>query len=118
MGIGIPVAVNNFLASVDKPVLNDIDAIKWAVDKNTSTKSQPHNSGKGLNNLIEFVKFNRSIMYIYSNSGVFIAGKDRTILTNNRIEFFKGTLIQMDINIDNLPTIDNIVDDFWEQSQF
>ena len=118
LGIGIPVAVNSFRTSVGKPALNDIDAIKWAVDKNTSTKSQPHNRGKGLNNLVEFIQHNRSIMYIQSNSGVFIVGKDRTLPTKNNIDFFQGTIIQMEINIDNLPANDNIVEDFWEQSQF
>ena len=88
------------------------------VGQNTSTKSQPHNRGKGLNNLIEFIQFNHSIMHIYSNSGLFIADKNGTYAFENKIRNFWGTIIQMDINIDNLPANDNIVDDFWEQSQF
>ena len=118
LGIGIPVSVNNFLKSQNKSVFNDIDAIVWAVGQNTSTKSKPHNKGKGLNNLVEFIQFNRSIMHIYSNSGLFITTKDRTYPRENNIRNFAGTIIQMDINIDNLPANDNIVEDFWEQSQF
>ncbi|MHB8579331.1 MAG: hypothetical protein ACYDA4_05660 [Ignavibacteriaceae bacterium] len=118
LGIGIPVSVNNFLKSQNKSVFTDKDAISWAVGQNTSTKSQPHNRGKGLNNLVEFIQFNGSIMHIYSNSGLLIAAKDGTDLRENNIRNFGGTIIQMDINIDNLPANDNIVDDFWEQSQF
>ncbi len=57
-------------------------------------------------------------MHIYSNSGLFIATKDRTYTFDNIIKNLRGTIIQMDINIDNLPANDNIVSDFWEQSQF
>jgi hypothetical protein len=88
------------------------------VEQNTSTKSHPHNRGKGLNNLFEFIKYNRSIINIYSNNGILLATKDRTASFNNNITDFQGTIIQMEINIDNLPDISNIEDDFWEQAQF
>lgn len=118
LGIGIPVAVNNFLISENRPTLSDRAAITWAVDKNTSTKSQLHNKGKGLDNLVGFIQSNRSIIHIYSNSGLFIATKDRSYTFDNAIRNFKGTIVQMDINIDNLPANDNIIADFWEQNQF
>jgi hypothetical protein len=99
-------------------MLSDTKAIIWAVEQNTSTKSHPHNRGKGLNNLFEFIKYNRSIINIYSNNGILLATKDRTASFNNNITDFQGTIIQMEINIDNLPDISNIEDDFWEQAQF
>lgn len=93
------------------------DAIKWAIDKNTSTKSHPHNKGKGFDNLIEFIKSNRSIMYIYSNSAIFMVskGEGRQFFFDNNIKNFKGTAIQMEIYVDNLPDNDNLIEDFWEQ---
>lgn len=118
LGIGIPASVNEFLRSKNKSAMSDINSIIWAVGKNTSTKSQPHNRGKGLNNLLEFIQSNRSIMHIYSNSGLFITTKNRTNSRENNIKNFVGTVIQMEINIDNLPANDDIVEDFWEQSQF
>jgi hypothetical protein len=118
LGIGIPASVNTYRESRKEPPLSDTKAIIWAVEQNTSTKSHPHNRGKGLNNLFEFIKFNRSIINIYSNNGIFLATKDRTASFINNIRDFKGTIIQMEINIDNLPDISNIEDDFWEQAQF
>lgn len=120
LGIGIPVSVNNFLHSEKQPLLNDKDAIKWAIDKNTSTKSQPHNKGKGFDNLIEFIKSNRSIMYIYSNSAILMVskGEGRQYFFDNNITNFKGTAIQMEIYVDNLPNNDNLIADFWEQLPF
>lgn len=120
LGIGIPVSVNNYLRSEKQPLLNDKEAIKWAIDKNTSTKSHPHNKGKGFDNLIEFIKSNRSIMYIYSNSAIFMVskGEGRQFFFDNNIKNFKGTAIQMEIYVDNLPDNDNLTEDFWEQLPF
>src|ERR1035437_4512614 len=118
LGIGIPASVNTYRESRKEPILSDTEAIIWAVEQNTSTKSHPHNRGKGLNNLFEFIKYNRSIINIYSNNGIFLATKDRTASFNNNITGFQGTIIQMEINIDNLPDISNIEDDFWAQAQF
>ena len=118
LGIGIPASVNTYLKSRNESILSDTKAIIWAVEQNTSTKTHPHNRGKGLNNLFEFIKFNRSIINIYSNMGILLATKDRTATFNNNITDFHGTIIQMEINIDNLPDISNIEGDFWEQAQF
>ena len=51
------------------------------------------NRGKELNNLFEFIKYNRSIINIYSNNGIFWTTKDRTASFNNNIRDFKGTIV-------------------------
>ena len=118
LGIGIPVSVNTYRESRKEPILSDTEAIIWAVEQNTSSKSHPHNRGKGLNNLLEFINYNRSIIKIYSNKGILLATKDRIVSSKSTIRDFQGTIIQMEINVDNLPDISNIEDDFWEQAQF
>lgn len=117
LGIGIPSSVNNYLVSQKQSPLSDKEAIAWAIARNTSTKSQPHNRGKGFDNLIGFTQSNRSIMNIYSNSAIFAVSKNRQYFVDNIIRNFKGTLIQMEIYVDNLPGKDNLVDDLWEQIQ-
>jgi phage-related holin len=115
LGIGIPESVNNYLISNNKHQMNDKDAINWAIDENTSTKSHPYNRGKGFNNLIGFITYNRSIMSLYSNSAILMISKGRQSFFDNNITNFRGTAIQMDIYIDNLPQIDHLITDFWEQ---
>jgi hypothetical protein len=115
LGIGIPESVNNYLISNNKHRMNDKDAINWAIDENTSTKSHPYNRGKGLNNLIGFITYNRSIMSMYSNSAILMISKGRQSFFDNNITNFRGTAIQMDIYVDNLPEIDHLITNFWEQ---
>ncbi|OGV18110.1 MAG: hypothetical protein A2237_06235, partial [Stygiobacter sp. RIFOXYA2_FULL_38_8] len=108
LGIGIPNSVNEYRRKLKQSILTDKEAILWAIDKNTSTKSRPHNRGKGFDNLIEFTNYNKSIMYIYSNSAILAVSQKRKALFDNTIANFKGTLIQMEIYVDNLPPIANI----------
>lgn len=118
LGIGIPEAVNNYRSMNNLIRLNDKEALNWALSENASTKTKPHNRGKGLSNLLGFIKANNNNMSIYSNSTWVRVIKDKLEYLDNPIHHFKGTIVEMEISIASLPEIDNIVDDFWEQSQF
>lgn len=118
LGLGIPSTVNTFLQNENKPLLNDIETIVWALRRNNSTRSTPRNRGFGLDTLVGFIQSNRSIISIFSNSALYTATKDRNYKLDNYIRNFKGTIIQMEINVDNLPDIENIEEDFWELNQF
>ena len=103
LGIGIPNSVNNYLKKNNNPVISEIESMKWALTENRSIKSQPQNQGKGLNNLLTFVKANKSSLTLYSNNAMFFATADVEIFKKNEYSSFSGTLIEVVINIDNLP---------------
>lgn len=112
LGIGIPERVNRFLKEHNKATLSSKDAVNWAIQPKATTKSSPQNRGAGINNIIDFVTANKSKLQIYSNDVRFFANSHKKALYTNPIKHFRGTIVEVDVRIKNLPTLDNDFEDF------
>lgn len=114
IGKGIPNVVNEYNVNIGDKILNDVDCIKWALMKEKTTKSMPHNQGRGLEVIDSFIKENKGVCDLYSQS-VYMKVKNEKVFNINPIKEFKGTLVQLTINIDNLDSEDDYFnDELWK----
>ncbi len=101
-GIGIPRSVNRYMLGHNKPVLSAIDAVKWAMKENKTTKSIPHNMGKGLDNVKTFMQSTGNSWELFSNDALFLGYPSSNRYRDNPIPFFEGTIAQINIKISTL----------------
>jgi hypothetical protein len=102
LGIGIPMSVNNYNKENGIEEFTAIKCVEWALKENMTTKSIPQNKGKGLDNIQSFMKANDCNWTLYSDI-VLMNGNPLGIeFKTNPISFFRGTLVQLNIKIDNL----------------
>ncbi|MDR3132881.1 MAG: ATP-binding protein [Prevotellaceae bacterium] len=99
-GIGIAKSIRNYFPEID----NDGDAIAKAIEDNITVKSQPHNMGMGLGNIISAISENDSLR-IFSNQGMLYVtgGRKRTFLYNYN---FAGTLIYYEMSLSHFPELE------------
>ncbi len=113
LGVGIPATVNSFLESKKQERLGDIDALKWALQKGKTVKSQLHNMGAGLDNIKTFLE-GVGTLEIYTEDvycKLFRNGK--ISFSRNPIVYFVGTLIEITIDVAKLDEKDEtILDEF------
>ncbi len=115
-GVGIPTNVKRFLKDDN---LEDVTALKWAVEEGNSTKSTPRNRGVGLHVLLKNVVINcEGIVEIYSNHAKIICkkGNDGLELVEVRQELrYPGTLILIKMNKSNaLSCLDQKEEFVWD----
>ena len=114
-GIGIPAKANKYFEDESIPAKSSEECIKWALALNQSSFSKPHNKGKGLNNIYSFVKASDSRLRIFSNDVVFeCKGTEEEIYSNNLINDFRGTVVEVEINIDGLADEDLTLKSLWD----
>ncbi len=113
LGMGIPNSVNNYLRKIGEKEKNNREAIEWAFSENRSTKSQPHNIGKGLYLFHEFVRNNQSTANVYTNSTRYSITPGKETFGTNPIGHFKGTLFEILIKVVNLPVDNKENVDLW-----
>lgn len=101
-GVGIPVKVNNYLKTNSRSKLSNIDALLKAFEMNFSTKSQPHNKGYGLDNIISNIKLLNSKALIISNNVIYRILPDDIQDTYELNVNFPGTLFVIWLNVNNL----------------
>lgn len=96
-GVGIPAVVRK-----SKPGLSDDECLKWALIGKNTTQSLPSNAGMGLTIIKDFTVATRGKLMIVSGSSNYslVDGKEK--YSKNNIKHFKGTLIEMDIKVDEL----------------
>ncbi|MCH2231780.1 MAG: hypothetical protein MK105_15710 [Crocinitomicaceae bacterium] len=117
-GIGIPSSVNKYLIEQEKSIshaLSDVDSLAWAVELNNSAKSIPNNQGKGLFNVLNFVKSNKGKVFIYTNGAFLMSDVDtnfESVVEQNYISNFQGTIVVLVIDVNNLEEIDRELVDF------
>lgn len=113
LGIGIPMSVNNYKKSTNEKILTNRECVSWALKENMTTKSIPQNKGKGLDNIKSFMKANNCFWKLYTQD-VLMNGYSKIYYEANPISFFKGTIVQLNINIANLPQ-ETIIDELeWD----
>lgn len=105
LGIGIPYAVNSFLKKESLPELTAAETIEWALKENQSTFSQPHNKGKGFNNLLTFIDTNQGILNIFTNEVHYNFSGEGSVKANP-IHNFNGTIVEIEIKVNNLPFLE------------
>lgn len=101
-GIGIPRSVNSYMLGQNRPTLLAIDAVKWAVKENMTTKSIPQNMGKGLDNLKTFMSTSGNSWELYTNDALLNGYPSGNRYQENLIPHFKGTLAQINIKLNTL----------------
>lgn len=101
-GIGIPKSVNRFLRTEDKPQLSNAKCIAWAIKEHKTTKSEPHNMGRGLDTVKSFVAANNSSWKVYSDNVMMIGYPSSNKYSDNIIYNMKGTIVALNIKVDNL----------------
>jgi len=113
LGIVIPNSVKNYLKRENKIELGEKECVKWALEENRTVKSSPHNMGKGLDNLNSFARANDTVWKIVTN-GILMKGEpSKNSYYDNPIVGFQGTIVELDIRVDNLHE-HKLVDDDWE----
>jgi len=109
LGIGIPGSVNRFLRKNNKSELPDTECILWALELNKSVQSKTYNKGLGLDNLLSFTKSTNAYLRIISNHAFYYDGQYRF----HSIKNFKGTMVEVQIKINELDDIENSYFDLW-----
>lgn len=113
LGIGIPKSVNSFLHGLGKDVLSGAECVKWAIKENQTTMSIPQNMGKGLDVVNSFVKANNSSWKVYSDDVLMMGYPSGNKYHVNPIYNFIGTIIGLNIKVDNLAEREFVGDD-WD----
>lgn len=109
LGVGIPKTVNDYLLLNGMTELKNVDALDWAIQKGKSAKSQKHNKGLGLYNIISFLKDTGTLEIYSENVYCSLDWFGNIRFKPNPIRNFKGTLISIDININTLEPFDETI---------
>ncbi len=108
LGVGIPETVNTYFSSKNESRLKNGDALRWAVQYGKTSQSQFYNKGYGLANVISNLK-GVGTLEIYSNDVACRLRNNYLSYFQNPIPNFIGTLIEINIDIDNLEQADETI---------
>lgn len=115
LGVGIPDSVNTYLIKKSERYKSSVDCLKWAIKENKTTATYPYNMGKGLNNLNSFVKSNFGKWIVLTDKAGLKGTRWGNNYFKNEIYNFKGTIIQIEIKINNLDAKKAVKIDFdWD----
>lgn len=106
-GIGVPTAMNRYRIRSGKSPLSHNKALTEAFIMGVSSKSKPHNQGKGLDLLKGFVQGNEGKLSFLSNLAGYVITQNGE-KSYNRNNNFPGTLIVIKLNTENLPKFDQV----------
>jgi hypothetical protein len=97
MGRSIKKNVNAYL----KAILDGKKAIEWAVEANNTTKQGNTPGGLGLKLIREFSNLNKGKVHIVSAEGFWQQTDKNTILAQNFINSFPGTIVNIEVNLND-----------------
>lgn len=108
IGIGIPTSVRKKI-----PTLTDSECIDWALKDKNTVGSNPRNAGLGLATIKSFTKNTNGELTIFSGKNKYYLNSQgyERFITNPIIDF-KGTLIEVKINVDKLDD-EEYIDDYF-----
>jgi len=110
-GIGIPTKINTYLQKIGHEKLSSTDALKHATELAVSSKSQPHNAGRGLDTIRTSIKsLSGKILIVSNNTILWIKGDGSEQLVSIR-ETFKGTLFVIWIDTTHLPLTEELTEE-------
>ncbi|MEX2568460.1 MAG: hypothetical protein WD431_21125 [Cyclobacteriaceae bacterium] len=113
LGNGIPRTVNSFLNNRGFAQLSQKEAVKWALKLNRTTESLPHNAGRGLDTICSFVRANKGSWILLSDQVKMHGTKKQNIFSQNPIDYFIGTVIEISIKVANLENQEIIDEIDW-----
>ncbi|HOY32625.1 MAG TPA: hypothetical protein PKW80_12175 [Bacteroidales bacterium] len=102
-GIGIPRKVNKYLSENKLETIDNVSALKKALEYKFSTLSKPHNRGYGWDNVFSIVKGLKSKILIISNNVLYKNDFNKAPITSLLNNNFPGTIIVIYLNTLNLP---------------
>lgn len=108
LGFGIPLTVNKFLHSQGLKKLSQFDAVRWALKLHKTTRSEPHNAGRGLDTISSFVLANRGNWKLFSDEVKMEGFENGNQFSPNPVQNFTGTVIEISIKVDNLNDIETV----------
>ena len=92
--------VNDYLTSRNCPAVSSCQAISWATQYGNTTKDIP--GGRGLWNLIEFIRMNKGFLQIISGNGMIEYRKGYQKIEMQQISLpFPGTIVNMAFNFND-----------------
>jgi len=102
LGNGIPRTVNSYFNNKGWNQVSQEEAIKWALKLNKTTESLPHNAGRGLDTICSFVNANKGFWILMSDQIRMEGMQSQNNFSQNPIEYFIGTVIEITIKVVNL----------------
>lgn len=114
LGNGIPKTVNKYFFEKGKSHISQEESVRWALKINKTTKSMPHNAGRGLDTVGSFVEANKGSWELLSDQIRMIGNENENIFTKNPIDYFIGTVIEITIKVNNLEEQELINEIDWD----
>lgn len=110
-GRGIPGSIKEAnIPGID--LNNEIECLSWAIQPSNSIKSIPNNMGLGLSNVIDFAKTNKGNLVLLSGNTKLLVINGVVTISDNPLNYFSGTVIQLELVINNLQENDEEFIDF------
>ncbi|WP_291528949.1 hypothetical protein [Bacteroides sp. UBA939] len=107
LGLGIPTTLRAAMPEIKSDEL----ALKSSLDIGVSAKTNKHNRGFGLDNVLSNLK-NGGMMRVVSNKALLFCQENKNNIRTYTLDFdFKGTLIYFDISIDSFEKDEEIEGD-------
>jgi anti-sigma regulatory factor (Ser/Thr protein kinase) len=106
LGVGIPSSVKTYRDKKGLSELSEGECVKWAIKENSTTQSLPRNLGKGLDTLNSFVAANNSTWQMLTGNVLMKSSPTRSAYFENPIIGFIGTIVELEIRVDNLEDLD------------
>lgn len=109
MGLGIPTTLRAAIPEIESDEL----ALRKSLDVGVSAKTNKHNMGFGLDNVLSNLK-NGGMMRIVSNCALLFCQENKNNIKTYSLDFdFRGTLIYFDISIDSFEKDEEIEGDVY-----
>ena len=108
LGYGIPLTVNRFLKSQGLHILSQFAAVEWALKLHQTTRSEPHNAGRGLDIISSFVHAIDGSWKLFSDEVKMESSQVGNQFLPNPIQNFTGTVIEISIKVDNLNDLETV----------
>jgi len=113
LGVGIPNKVNKYMIIQNQPAKTSEECIRWALEEKKTVKSTPKNAGLGLHTIMSFVKSSQGkIRLLSGNGGLYYSAGGTEYFFKNPMTDFRGTVIDIEIFVNNLHEIDPEETDF------
>jgi len=109
LGLGIPTTLRAAIPEIESDEL----ALRKSLDVGVSAKTNKHNMGFGLDNVLSNLK-NGGMMRIVSNCALLFCQENKNNIKTYSLDFdFRGTLIYFDISIDSFEKDEEIEGDVY-----
>lgn len=110
-GVGIPNTVNRYLKEIGEPILENDKALLKAFEFKFSSKSKPHNQGRGLDTLKGIIKECDGFLRVISNNSCLIIRDGK--LKCFKLDYeFNGTYFDISLNTEYFEEQTNKSEDF------